>query len=861
MNKANDSKVVSEVCKPVHDLISKHALSFSDSVALVQDDEFLTYAELDSLANGIAQKLLENGVAAETPVVVLSERSLQTIVVFLAIFKAGGTYVPIDATSPLERISFMIHDCNARCVLAHTDALNSVNKIEDIKLLDLDSIINDTKPITALEKTFHSGPHHRAYIIYTSGSTGKPKGVEIEHHSLSNLIAFYKKRLGLSKRDRIPLTASIAFDVSVAQIWATLASGATVYIPPEDLLIDATGYREWIGENGITITDAPTRMGEMLFEERWPEKLSLRTLITGGAALRKRPPSKLPFEVINAYGPTENTVDSTWSVVQSGDISEDEMPAIGFPIENVITYIVDENLEPVKAGEAGELLLGGEQVARGYLNREKLTKEKFFPDHISDVPRGRLYRTGDKVRLKNDGELEFLGRIDDQIQLRGFRIELGEIECALLKHPEVNEAYVCPLPNALEADELAAYVGGPSQESVDDLLRPFLAEMFQEYMIPATFTVMDKLPRNLSGKVDRHALPQPYRKRNSIVLETEKPKDEIECCLAAIWQEMFGGIEIGIDDNFFDMGGSSLLILRLISKIQRELNEKITPATLLRGPTIRELAQRIRGITDDKLPSCVMSMLDSGGSKRPIFCISGGGGGAHWFHPVLPYLDPDRPFYVLDFLGLDDELNANASVTKIAAVFLKAVKEVQPEGPYLLGGFSLGGIFAWELSRQLQAQGDKVPLLFLLDQYGPGIQQSFWPKLRQYIRNFFALSWKGKLKFFYDKYRWIVKNVKFKLARGETKQQQTQYREVMQSHLDAVNSYTPPIRNGVLDIFRSEHPPRSAPPDPYAGWGGYASNGIVIHKIPGNHFSMFQSPNNKVFAQELEKCVARTEEI
>jgi len=857
MSEKVDSKDVPAAYRPVHELIREHALNAPDSIALEQDGETMSYAELDSVSDSIAFQLQDHGMAAESAVVVLGERSLQTVVAFLGILKAGGSYIPIDSTTPPDRIAFMVHDCEAVCILAQKQDLSVVADLSDITMFDIDEMLSDMNHLASRPVAEPVTGTRRAYVIYTSGSTGTPKGVEIEHHSLSNLVAFYRDRLKLTSSDRIPVTASIAFDMTVAQIWSTLSCGAAVYIPPEDLLVNAPGFVEWLVRRRITVTDSPTRLGEMLFEEIWPKETALRTLLTGGAALRSRPPQGLPFEVINGYGPTENTVDSTWSVVLPAEEAGDSLPPIGRPIANVQAYIVDEHFERVQSGESGELILGGENVARGYLNRPELTAERFVPDVFSSAAGARLYRTGDKVRMRSDGEIEFIGRMDDQVQLRGFRIELGEIECAILKHPAVSAVTVCPLPDSVSVDELAAYVEGIAQESLESELRENLAEILPEYMIPSTFTAVESMPYNLSGKIDRKALPPP-RRRSFESLSTAEAADDLERDLTEIWRGLFGGIKLGVDDNFFDLGGTSLMILRLISRVHRNLGKRITPAVLLRSPTIRGLAQRLRGQSRDSLPACVVSMLDPG-DKRPVFCVSGGGGGAHWFHPLLPHIDHERPFYVLDFLGLDDEMNANASVPQIASVFAAAMKAVQPEGPYLLGGFSLGGIFAWETARQLQEQGDKVPLLFLLDQYGPGIHLSFWPKLRQYIINFIALSWRGKLRFFRDKYRWIAKNIKFKLASGETKEQETQYREVMQSHLDAINSYTPAVRDGILDIFRSERPPRSAPPDEYAGWGGYASEGICIHKIPGNHFSMFQPPNNRIFAEELEKCIGRAE--
>lgn len=848
-----------DVTVPVHRSVEAQARRALHAVALEQVGETMTYAELNGVANAIGWRLHELGVvAAETPVVVLAERSIQAVVAFLSILKAGGSYVPIDAAAPNERVVSMVRDCGARIVMGQSADLARLAPLGDVATLDMDATLRQVKLRADPPPSAHRGPCHRAYVIYTSGSTGAPKGVEVEHHAVANLIAFYRERLRLGPRDRVALTASIGFDASVAQLWPALASGAAVHVPPEDLLIDAPALVAWLSRNDITVADVPTRLAEVLFDEPWPSGIALRTMLTGGDTLRRRPPPGLPFDVINCYGPTENTVDSTWGLVAPADDPYRDPPTIGRPIGNVRAYIVDADLRPVPPGVEGELVLCGEQVARGYLNHARLTAERFPPDPFGAGGTGRMYRSGDRACFRDDGDIVFLGRIDDQVQLRGFRIEPAEIEQAILRHPEVRDAAVRPVVTDSAVDELAAYVVGIDQERIHTTLRAFLAERLPEFMIPATFTACASLPRTLSGKVDRQALPKPVRSRGADGPAFVLPTDDLERRLARIWQELFDLPAVGIDDNFFDLGGHSLLILRLISRMQREGNLRLSPATVLRAPTIRKLAAACRGQGDSALPACVVGLTESG-ARRPVFCVAGAGGGAHWFHPLLPHLEADRPFYVLEFLGLDPVLSARGGVTEIAAAFREAVKTVQPEGPYLLGGFSSGGLFAWELAHQLRTRGDDVRLLFLLDAYGPGIRLPFWPKLKQYARNFIALSWPDKVIFFTEKRRWIAKSIRLRLAASETRDQALHHRSLVQAHIAAANRYAPPVLEGVVDIFRSERPPRSAPPDPYAGWRGYATGGVFVHEVPGNHFSMFQPPNDRIFAEALKLCIARAE--
>jgi amino acid adenylation domain-containing protein len=431
-----------------------------------------------------------------------------------------------------------------------------------------------------------------AYVIYTSGSTGKPKGVEIEHAGLNNLAAWHQSVYSITAADRATQLASPAFDASVWELWPYLTVGASIHIPNKEILLFPSKLLDWLVTEAITICFLPTPLAETILEEPMPPSLALRTLLTGGDKLRRLPKRVLPFRLANNYGPTENTVVTTWCTVAT-PMTNDTSPPIGKPIANTKIYILDTNLHPVPIGVAGELYIGGIGLARGYLRRPDLTAEKFIANPFGDDPKARLYKTGDLARYLPDGNIEFLGRIDNQVKVRGFRIELAEIESVLRQNQAVQETVVVAREDIPGDKRLVAYVVARPNSDLNELdLRNYLKNKLPDFMVPAVFVILGELPLTPNGKVDYRALPR-LEGRGQLEQEFIAPRTETERCITNVWRETLHVSEIGVHDNFFELGGHSLLATQVISRLRNTYGLEIPLNVLFRFPTVSALAKHI----------------------------------------------------------------------------------------------------------------------------------------------------------------------------------------------------------------------------------------------------------------------------
>ena len=457
--------------KSVVDFFREQVQARPDSPALQQGQVVMSYCELDRLSNHVAGRLLSGGLRREEVVALFLDCSCQFVAAALGVLKAGGSYLPLDVAAPPGRLQFQLSDSGAARVITTSEYRDRLTDWSGHKLV-LDDGSNDLSSDGVNLPHLPLDPAQRAYLIYTSGSTGRPNGVEVEHHSLTNLVCHYHEKLGLTHRDGTTMLAHVTFDASVGDLWPCLTCGGTVLIPPPTLLLDVDGAIDWLAQERVTYSFVPTAIAERMLRRPWPQALPLRFLITGGDTLHGRPPDGLPFSILNCYGPTENTVDSTWSTVAASETGI--RPSIGRPVTNVTAYVLDDDGTPVADGKEGELYLGGEQVARGYLNRPELTHQRFLADPFAGTAGARMYRTGDRVRWNDDGELEFHGRRDLQIQLHGRRVELGEIEALLLKHPQVVEACCTAITSDGNAIGIAAHVvaRSPAGTLGDDLRAP-----------------------------------------------------------------------------------------------------------------------------------------------------------------------------------------------------------------------------------------------------------------------------------------------------------------------------------------------------------------------------------------------------
>ncbi|TRV43485.1 MAG: amino acid adenylation domain-containing protein [Microcystis panniformis Mp_MB_F_20051200_S9] len=570
----------------IHQLFEEQVVKTPDAIAVIDREKSLTYEQLNQKANQLAYYLQNLGVKTEDLVGICIERSALMIIGLLGILKAGAAYVPLDPNYPPERLAYMLEDSAVSVLLTQENLVHTLpNYLGTIFCLDQDGKILDHHPQDNLLHPMTS--ENLAYVIYTSGSTGKPKGVLIQHQSLLNLVSWHQNAFNITTIDRVTQLAGIAFDASVWEIWPYLTAGACLRIVPPDLLTSPKQLQEWLIAQKITVSFLPTPLAETLIPLDWSPNCPLRLMLTGGDKLNDFPPTFIPFTLVNNYGPTENTVVTT-SVKITPDLLTEKAPPIGRPISNTQVYILDQYQQPVPIGIPGELYIGGSGLARGYLNRPELTDSKFIANPFSQKLSDRLYKTGDLVRYRNDGQIEFIGRIDHQVKIRGFRIELGEIETILNQHPQVKEAIIIAREDQPGVKRLCAYVIA-SQNLTVSQLRLFLQEKLPQYMVPAFFVLLDAFPLTPNGKIDRRALPQPALELEDEAAINFSPGTETERILAAIWQRVLGLKTISINDNFFELGGDSILAIQIIAQAN-QAGLQITPKQLFSHQTIAQLA-------------------------------------------------------------------------------------------------------------------------------------------------------------------------------------------------------------------------------------------------------------------------------
>jgi amino acid adenylation domain-containing protein len=585
-------------------LVALQAAATPEVVAIATGEQVLSYRELNRRANQLAHYLQAFGVGANVLVGLCVERSVDMVVGMLGILKAGGAYVPMDSAYPPERLAFMLEDSQAPVLVTQKRlALQLPTSVQcKIIYLDDDAIILAQQDAT--EPDCATSSDDLAYAIYTSGSTGRPKGVLITHESLLNLVFWHRSAFEVTAADRATQLASPAFDATGWELWPYLTAGAAVYLPDEETRLSPSLLRDWLVRQQITISFVPTILAESMLQLEWPRTTALRYLLTGADMLQRYPPADLPFAFINNYGPTEATVVAT-----SGQIFPEEHsagpPSIGRPIANTQVYILDEQLRQVPVGRSGELYIGGAGLAKGYLNRSELTAERFI-DHPFE-PGKRLYRTGDLARYLPDGQIAFLGRADYQIKLRGYRIEPNEIVSVLNTHPAVQASAVIAREDVPGDKRLVAYVVlVPDSVISANALRETLAQYLPDYMIPSAFVQLEMLPQTSNGKVDRAALPAPDTANMLPEEESAEATTPVEEQLAEIVASLLGLAHVGIDDNFFMLGGHSLLGTQLVMRIAETFGVELPLRRLFEAPTVRLLAGEI----EEQLVARVEAMSD-----------------------------------------------------------------------------------------------------------------------------------------------------------------------------------------------------------------------------------------------------------
>lgn len=587
----------------VPQLIAAQASLRPHATALVAGGRVVSYGELNRRANQLAHYLQKLGVEPEVLVGMCLARSPEMVIGLLGIMKAGGAYIPLDPNYPLARLEFMLQDARVSLLITQQSLAERFAGVS-ARVIYLDSEPDLTQQSIA-DPVFTAVSDNLVYVIYTSGSTGQPKGVLIEHKSLVNLVYWHQHTFAVTSEDRVTQVTSPAFDATGWELWPYLCAGASVYLVDEEIRTLPVQLRDWLIANKITISFMPTSLAESLIALEWPAKTFLRYLLTGADALQQYPPATLPFALVNNYGPTEATVVATSEQVFPVE-QADMPPSIGRPIANTQIFILDEDLQQVAIGELGELHIGGIGLARGYLNRPELTREKFIPHQLSSEAGARLYKTGDLARFLPDGRLAFIGRIDHQIKIRGYRIEPGEIMTVLNRHPAIYSSLVIAREDVPGEKHLVAYlVLVPEVKVTASTLRKSLSENIPDYMIPASFVVVESLPLNHNSKIDLAALPAPDASNTLHGDAVSAPSSPVEEWLAT----MIAGLldiraeQIGIDDNFFLLGGNSLMGTQIIMRISEAYGIDLPLLTLFQAPTIRQLAAEVESHILAKLES------------------------------------------------------------------------------------------------------------------------------------------------------------------------------------------------------------------------------------------------------------------
>ncbi|HEY0602171.1 MAG TPA: amino acid adenylation domain-containing protein, partial [Herpetosiphonaceae bacterium] len=893
-----------------HELFAAQAARTPDAIAVAfvgasGETEQLTYAELDRRSSQLARYLRQHHSAgAEQLIGLFLERSPELIVAILGVLKAGSAYVPLDPTYPAERLRFMLADAGIPLVLTQQRLREQLAALLPAQstILALDAqwpVIAAEEPQAADAQVV---PEQLAYVIYTSGSTGRPKGVLVPHRGIGNLAQAQIAAFDVRPSSRVLQFAALSFDAAVSEIWMALLAGAALYLAPRESLLPGPGLIELFEQHAISVVTLPPSALAELPAADLPE---LRTLALAGEAA---PPELIARwscderRILNAYGPTETTVCATIAI----EPGSSQRPPIGRPIANTQAYVLDAQMQPVPIGLSGELYLGGVSVARGYLNRPDLTAERFVPDPFADKPGSRLYRTGDLARWRPDGTLDYLGRRDEQVKLRGFRIEIGEIEAVLAQHPAIRQcavlareiggstrlvAYVVEEPRTKnrepneqtnkETNEqrtknkeqnertIATSVitpppllwqseRGPGGEG----LHTFLAERLPSYMLPSAFVVLDALPVTPSGKLDRRALPEPVHALNP---EGIAPRDRWELHLARLWQELLHSGPLSIHDNFFRRGGDSLLAVRLVARIEQELGRQIPVARLIGAPTIAQIAALLRQQPADQTWSPLVA-IQPGADRPPLFCVHPIGGHVLCYVKLAQQIGADQPVYGLQVRGLDVDQVPSTSIAEMAAEYLAAIREVQPHGPYLLLGWSFGGVVVFEMAQQLLHDGEEIALLAIVDSsLDPPIKAA--PTPAEEVLN---LAWgMGGI---FGKELGITaedlegrdqdQQLQFLLERAQSLEvvpadigleQLHRYLGVFRASIQAAHSYVPRACPQPILLLQAEQADPERQALLIADWREVAAGGLTVESAPGNHYSMMREPQQ--MAERLRHAI------
>jgi amino acid adenylation domain-containing protein len=838
------------------------------NTALIYHQKSLTYKELNSRANKIANFLIARGVKTEDLIAVYLESGIELIMGLIAVLKSGAAYVPIDPDYPVDKTSYILDDCGAKTIITTNALKDKLTKLTtaDVIAIDDDLLIegfSEQSPVVLIK------PGDLAYVMYTSGTTGMPNGVMVEHAGVVNNLLWAKKYFNTGPDEIVLQKTTFCFDVSVWEIFWPLISGSTLIIVNKGDYRDLNNLKHTIEHHKVTtIHFVPTMLEIFLTSINIGDCDSIKRVVCSGEALTPFQANllknKIPgSELHNLYGPTEATIHSTYWQVPDTDYEIDKV-LIGKPIDDTEILILNEDRQQIQDGGIGEIYIGGRGVARGYLNKSVLTSGRFVIRSIDDDNAGRFFKTGDFGRFTGDGNIEYLGRIDDQVKVNGYRIELESIETMIKNSGVVKHAVALTRKNNLGFIQIVAWVTLNSGRSIQDIWN-YLVTKLPGYMLPTNIREVENIPFTHNGKVDKDLLLNALYAEN-LNNGSVMPRSELENTVFNIWKALFKRDDIGIYDNFFDIGGNSILAVKMLSQLKKSTDRHISFILLNQYPTIESLAKLLDKPTLPEIPNILISIKPQG-SKPPIYLVNGGGLVNDGFFNLSDELDDDQPVYGFQSNGYDSNGNMFERIEEIAAQYIKSILENDPSGPYCIAGYSLGGVIAFEMARQLKASGKEIRLLAMIDGLtrDPELIKTKYNLvtiLRIIGLNIYLLKNGPNKGFNYTK--GVVNAVIRKIAGYFVKRPGKEIRtgdaekdidfDIFNLHVSAYRKYTVQPYDGNVLIFRAKDITFYMDDFKYLGWKQFAKK-VKSIPISGSHFSLFDNSNIKGFGNKLQDAL------
>ena len=828
--------------RTVSEVFADVAAVHGSRIAIKSAAGCLSYAELAAAASALTAQIQAQGVSQGDTVGLRIPRSPELVIAMLAVLQAGACYVPLDRSYPEDRLSYMAEDARLAATIRSGNGEYVITT-------------------TATSTPAFADPVP-AYVMYTSGSTGLPKGVIVPHHAILRLVR-NTDYVALAPGDVIAHTSNTSFDAATFEVWGALLNGATLAIVDGDSATSPTALAAVLPDLGVTTMFLTTALFNAIAREYPGAFASLDNLLFGGeavdpAAVRRVLAARPPSRLLHVYGPTESTTFASWHEISDSETAAVTIP-IGLPIANTTLHVLDRNRDIVPVGVIGEIYIGGDGLAVGYMGDSDLTAQRFV-----EHPRfGRLYRTGDLAKRDPAGNIEFIGRADRQVKLRGFRVEPGEIESHLRRDPRVTEALVrvWERPNDTR---LIGYVVAANGEATEQAIKNRLGDRLPGYMVPSHIVTIESIPRNPNGKVDTEALPLPSDEGRAGYVP---PPDARGQLLAAIWERVLGVARVGLTDNFFDLGGHSILAIELMAAVERETGVRIPLSVLFEAPTLAELADRVAATTTTRtLPQLVVP-IHRGTSGDPLFCIHPGGGNVFVYEPLVRHLADEQPVFGIEASGVDGVGRPHRTIEEMAAEYVQIIERVQPVGPYHLLGYSLGGLIAFETAQQLRDRGAEVALLVLLDTYLPR-DAGWWAEVRGALVELTGRGLAGTAEGLYD--IWLsIREILGKIRHG-TKWNWYRLRrrpipprlagkQLTHIGLRAYRRYQPQPYDGSILFFRATGTDGAALDRPDITWSEVAA--VETVDVLGEHTgprSIVEDPYVAAVAVELERRVRGT---